>query len=126
MNIKKTRIMVIAAIAFGAFAVSFDVLDDNGKAGRTGSPGESNCTGCHTGSALNDGTGSVTISSPDLPTWEYMPGDTYAINVTVARTGNPLFGFDLECLTGSTPAQNGGTLLVTNAAETHILSVTVS
>lgn len=128
MKLKKTSIAVIAAIAVTGFAtMSFDVLDDNGKAGRTGSPGETTCTGCHTGAVINDGNGSVVISSPDLgTTWEYMPGDTYTIEVTVSRVGSPLFGFDLECLTGSTPAQNAGTLVVTNSAETHILNATVS
>lgn len=128
MKIKKTTIAVVAAIALAGFAtMSFDVLNDNGKAGRTGAPGETTCTGCHTGSVINDGLGSVVISSPDLGTsWEYMTGDTYQINVTVSRTGTPLFGFDLVCLTGSTPAQNAGVLVVTNAAETHILNATVS
>jgi hypothetical protein len=128
MKMHKTKIAVtLALVTLGIAAMSFDVLDDNGKAGRTGSPGESTCTGCHTGAVINDGGGSVVISSPDLGTlWEYMPGDTYTINVTVSRVGCPLFGFDLECLTGSSPAQNAGTLIVTNSAQTHILSVTVS
>jgi hypothetical protein len=128
MKMKKTTLAVVAAITLAGFAtMSFDILDDNGKAGRTGAPGETTCTGCHTGSVINDGLGSVVISSPDLGTsWEYMTGDTYTINVTVSRTGAPLFGFDLVCLTGSTPAQNGGTLVVTNSAETHILNATVS
>jgi hypothetical protein len=128
MKPMKTKIAIVAAIAItGLATMSFDVLEDNGKAGRTGAPGETTCTGCHTGAVLNDGNGSVVISSPDLGvTWEYMPGDTYTINVTVSRVGAPLFGFDLVCLTGSTPAQNGGTLVVTNPAETHILNATVS
>lgn len=123
---KKTRLVLVLAIAASAFAVSFDTQDNNGKAGRTGAPGESTCTGCHTGSALNDGVGSVTISSPDLPTWEYMPGDTYNISVTVARTGSPLFGFDCECLTVNTPIANGGTIIVSNSAETHLANFTIS
>lgn len=128
MKLNKTKFAVAAAIIVAGLAtMSFDVLEDNGKAGRTGSPGETTCTGCHTGAVLNDGVGSVVISSPDLGiTWEYMPGDTYTINVTVARPGMPLFGFGLECLTGTTPAQNAGTLLVTNPAETHILNATVN
>ncbi len=128
MKKNKTTLALVAAIALAGFAtMSFDILDDTGKAGRTGAPGESTCTGCHTGSPINDGLGSVVISSPDLGIgWEYMTGDTYTINVTVSRVGAPLFGFDLVCLTGTTPAQNGGTLVVTNTAETHILNATVS
>lgn len=124
----KTKIAVtIALTTLGVAAMSFDILDDTGKAGRTGSPGETTCTGCHTGAAINDGVGSVVISSPDLGVnWEYMPGDTYQIDVTVARAGSPLFGFDIECLTGSTPAQNAGVMVVTNTQETHLLNATVS
>lgn len=124
---KKTRIALFSALLLSAVStMSFDIVEDSGKAGRTGSPGETTCTGCHTGFAINDGGGSVVISSPDLTNWEYMPGDTYTINVTVSRTGCPLFGFGFECLTGSTPAQNAGTLIVTNPSETHILNATVS
>ena len=127
MKFNKTSTTIIASLAMVAFvAMSFDINDDNGKAGRTNSPGEGNCTGCHTGSPVNDGNGSVVISSPDLANWEYMPGDTYTIEVTVSRSGSALFGFDLECLTGSAPAQNAGTLIVTNSSQTHILNALVS
>ncbi|HTF05748.1 MAG TPA: choice-of-anchor V domain-containing protein [Bacteroidia bacterium] len=123
----KTKIAVLLAVTVSAVAtMSFDILDDTGKAGRTGSPGESTCTGCHTGSVINDGVGSVVISSPDLGiNWEYMVGDTYTINVTVSRPAAPLFGFDLEALTSAAQPQNGGTLIVTNTNETHILNATV-
>jgi hypothetical protein len=51
----------------------------NGKAGYTDSPGESACnaSGCHTGTALNGGGGSITISSSNLTDWVYVPGQTY-------------------------------------------------
>ena len=101
----------------------FDILSSTGKAGKTGSPGESTCTGCHTGSVLNDGTGLVTISSTDLINWQYTPGQTYSIDVNVSRTGNSLFGFDCECLNSNN--QDAGTFIVTNS-ETQILNATVS
>jgi methionine-rich copper-binding protein CopC len=116
-------------LAVGTLTVTsgFDITDNSGQAGRTGSPGESTCNvTCHTGFALNDGTGSITISSPDMPTWEYMPGDTYTIDVTVSRAGNSLFGVDVECLTGSSPAQNAGVLVITNSAQTQIKNNIVS
>lgn len=121
---RKSSITIsIIGLSIIAITSGFDILDNDGKAGRTGSPGEGTCTGCHTGSLLNDGTGSVTITSPDLVGWEYNCGQTYTINVTVSRTGNNLFGFDCEALT--TANQNGGTLVVTNS-QTHILNATVS
>lgn len=125
---KKTKLVTgIALIAVAGVLSAFDIQDNNGKAGRTGSPNESTCNvSCHTGFPLNDGTGSITITSPDLINWEYMPGDTYNISVTVARTGNSLFGVDVECLTGASPAQNAGTLLITNTTETQIKVITVN
>jgi hypothetical protein len=121
----------ITVLLFGtaliAISSGFEAMDNSGQAGRTGSPGESTCNiTCHTGFALNDGTGSITISSPDMPTWEYMPGDTYNIDVTVSRVGNSLFGFDVECLTGATPAQNAGSWIITNTTQTQIKNAIVS
>jgi len=124
----KSRIAVATCLLVAASsALSFDILDDNGKAGRTGSPGEQTCqTTCHTGSVLNDGIGSVTISSPDMVNWEYMPGDTYNIAVKIKRMGTPLFGFATECLTMQSVPNNAGLFLNTIPAETHILSATVN
>ncbi|MCK6640494.1 MAG: T9SS type A sorting domain-containing protein [Bacteroidia bacterium] len=124
----KSRIAIAAGLVVAAAsAFSFDVLDDNGKAGKTGSPGEQTCqTTCHTGAAVNDGIGSVTISSPDMTNWEYMPGDTYNISVKVKRTGTPLFGFATECLTMQSVPNNAGLFLNTIPSQTHILSATVN
>ncbi|MDQ3111928.1 MAG: T9SS type A sorting domain-containing protein [Bacteroidota bacterium] len=113
--------LILFTVVVLTITSGFDVLDNSGQAGRTGSPSESTCNiTCHTGFALNDGTGSITISSPDMPTWEYMPGDTYTIDVTVARVGNSLFGFDVECLTGASTPQNAGTFIITNTAQSQI------
>ncbi len=121
--------IVIILFSLGIFAVtsSFDTLDNDGKAGRTGSPGESTCNiTCHTGFILNDGTGSITITSPNNPTWEYFPGDTFDIDVTVTRLGNSLFGVDVECLTAISPQQNAGTIIITNPTTMTFKTNTVS
>ncbi len=86
----------------------FGVQSDNGKAGATGSPGEVNCTDCHSGTALNSAGGSITISCPELVNWEYTPGQTYTITLTVAEGVKPLFGFGFEALLAS--GANAGTL----------------
>lgn len=104
--------------------VMADILDKDGKAGRTGSPGEFDCTGCHTSFAVNSGPGSISISSPNLTNWEYIPGQTYQIDVTVAHAGVPLFGFGFEALRTSNNS-NGGTLSITNSAQTQLKSVSV-
>ena len=120
---KSTITILLMGITIISINSGFDILSSTGKAGKTGSPGESTCTGCHTGSVLNDGTGLVTISSTDLINWQYTPGQTYSIDVNVSRTGNSLFGFDCECLNSNN--QDEGTFIVTNS-ETQILNATVS
>ncbi len=113
---------IFLAITFLAIA---DIMQKDGKAARTGSPGEFDCTGCHTSFPVNTGGGSITISSPNLTNWMYVPGQTYQIDVTVAKTGVGLFGFGFEALrvTGNT---NAGTLAITNSVETQLKSASVS
>ncbi len=115
---KKTYIIsLLILITF--FAVA-DIMDENGKAGKTGSPGENNCTGCHTSFPVNSGIGSLTISSPTLaPDWEYMLDSIYQIDVTVQQTGSPLFGFGFEALRTSNNT-NGGSFILTNTLETQL------
>lgn len=121
---KKTLLLIAAVTALST--LSF-VMKDNGLAGRTGSPGETTCNtaGCHTGNTLNDPSGSISISAPGLDAnWEYAPGSTYQIQVTVSRTGNTKFGLGFESLLSS--GANAGTLTITDPAQTQIKTATVS
>jgi hypothetical protein len=72
-----------------------------GPQGRTGAPGETNCTACHTGTA-QDGTQEnvFTILSGANVITDYTPGATY--NVTLAMSSNPARkGFSATALDGS-------------------------
>src|SRR5262249_51456277 len=61
-------------------------------------------SGCHTGNPLNAAGGSLTLSG--LPaTW--VPGQTYALSVTIARSGARLFGFQLSAVADGTNQQAG-------------------
>jgi Secretion system C-terminal sorting domain len=102
---KKFVLFASAVFLMGTFFAG--ILTDNGKAGATGSPGENNCTQCHDSFGANSGTGSVTISS-DMTNWEYVPGQTYQISVTVAQSNIGLFGLGFEALQSS--GANAGTL----------------
>jgi hypothetical protein len=105
---KKTIIFLTTATAM-ILTMSFGILDPNGEAGYTASPNESACNACHTGNALNSPGGSLTIEAvPAMNNWQYALGQTYTINVTVARTSATLFGMGFEALT--TANANGGTL----------------
>ncbi len=97
---------------------------DDGKAGHNGSPGELTCakSTCHTTYTLNSGPGSVSISAPGMTNWQYTPGQSYSISVTIAQASMPLFGFGFEALLAS--GANAGTL--TAGTGSHTLNATVS
>ncbi|MFM2207943.1 MAG: hypothetical protein RL213_1918 [Bacteroidota bacterium] len=119
------RKLLIAILPLSLWAVlSADTMSSTGIAGRTGSPGETNCTSCHTSFPLNSAGGSVTLNNPNMPGNVYTPGQTYSMSLTVARTGVNLFGFGLEALNAA--GQNAGTLNVTDAASTQIKNATVT
>ena len=118
----KKTIILCAAICFAIISMSLDIYTSSGKEGFTGSPGETTCRTCHGGSPINDPSGSIAITAPTLIGGKYVPGQTYAINVTVAKSGQAVFGFGFEALT-STNA-NAGTLTITDAATTQIAKAT--
>ncbi len=62
--------------------------------GRTNAPGEGNCTACHSTFALNSGSGSMSVS--DLSNW--VPGQTYDIDVNLADPAASRWGFEFTIL----------------------------
>lgn len=100
------------------------ILSDNGKAGKTGSPGELTCIDCHGDFTANTGGGSITISNTGMTNWQYSPGQTYPITVTVAKTGKVVFGLGVECLTAANT--NAGSFTMTSPATTQIKTATVN
>src|SRR5436190_6907339 len=121
--LKKLLILIIPFAAL--FMLASDTMDDNGKAGRVGAPGEQPCTvSCHNDYVLNSGPGSVSIQSPGMPTFQYTPGTLYHMSVTVSQTGVGLFGCGVEAL-GSTGA-NAGTMAITDGVSTHFKYATIS
>jgi hypothetical protein len=119
------KLNVIALTIFLALFVIFsaEVASDNGKAGYTGSTGESKCNNCHNSYTLNTGGGSITMASPNMTNWQYIPGQAYTINLTVARSANALFGMGLEALTSAN--LNAGTFAMTTSS-TQIKTKTIS
>jgi hypothetical protein len=120
--IRKLLISILPIAAIILF--SAEKMSDNGKAGKTGSPGELTCIDCHDSYTLNSGGGSILFQSPSTANFEYSPGQTYTMSVTVSRASNSLFGVGIEALTASN--NNAGTLNITDAASTTIKSATVS
>ena len=113
---------VIVLSSLGAFfTFTNETNKDNGRPGATGSPGETTCQtgGCHSGTS-NTGSGSIEITSSDMTGWEYELGVTYNISVKVKETGKSIFGLGVEAL--NTSNANAGTLNVTEATRTQLLS----
>lgn len=98
--------------------------NSNGKSGHNGSPGEQTCakSGCHDSFAVNSGPGEVQIDVPGMTNWQYVPGQTYTINVTVSQVNRSLFGFGFEALLQS--GANAGNL--TAGVGSHALNATVA
>jgi Secretion system C-terminal sorting domain len=120
---KKQVLLIVVCTAF-LITLSAEKMDDNGKAGYTGSPGELNCTDCHDTNALNSGGGSVTLTSTNMTNWVYDPGITYHMIATVSRATDTLFGVCVEALFPS--GNNAGTLVITSATTTQIKTKTVN
>jgi hypothetical protein len=117
----KNKLLLFASLAFVAAVSTNAALEDNGIASYTGSPTETNCTNCHSGTA-NSGVGTVTITH-NIPATGYVPSTLYTINITVAQANKSLFGFGFEALTTATNA-NAGTLTLTNTATTRKITGT--
>jgi hypothetical protein len=54
-------------------------------AGRSGAPGEQNCTACHSGSVLNgDNENVLTLLNGGIPVTNYTPGQTYTVSLVMS------------------------------------------
>lgn len=84
--------------------------------GRTGAPGEGNCTSCHSGT-VQSGTGfnSLTITDGVNPVTDYEPGTTYTVTIAMA-TANAKNGFEVTSFNSSNAM--AGTYTITDATNT--------
>ena len=109
MKIKKSIIIVFLMGLVTLATSAFIVKNTTGKAGFAGNPGSSDCSFCHF-----NGSGITTVSITGTPAFtndQYVPGQTYTINITVSSTTLDHFGFDCVVLTGTTStAVNAGTM----------------
>ena len=124
MKQKFTLIAFACASALILFTSASQMSESpNGKVGKNGSPGEQTClNGCHSSYTLNSGSGSVAINVVGVTNGEYVPGQSYTVEVTVAYAGRSLFGFGCEALLSS--GANAGTL--TAGSDSHTGNATVS
>lgn len=81
------------------------------QAGKSGAPGDANCTQCHGGSVLTGGT-TLSLSSG----LTYIPGATSTVNISNSNSGTKN-GFQAVVLNSSDA--NVGTIVVTDATNTN-------
>jgi len=103
---KKSIALVSIVIVASLGSLSF-VLSSSGIAGYTGSPGEQNCSSCHSG-GTSAAAGTTITSVPSFTANEFEPGTTYAITVQLAAAGFNRYGFGCEILNASNA--NAGTM----------------
>src|ERR1700758_4492961 len=108
----KKLIFISVIVVVAITQIASITLHSNGIAGYNNSPGEITCTSCHVTYPLNSPGGNVTISAPTCSNYNYIPGQTYTVNVKIARAGIYLFGFSFEAL--DSIGANAGTLTLIN------------
>jgi hypothetical protein len=112
---KKLFIMtlVCAILLTAAFAAG---ISSGPPDGRTGAPGESNCTvGCHNTYSLNSGDGNLSIGN--VPS-QYNPEQIYSISITIQDPGQQRWGFEVTVLDSSN--NRAGSLIVTDSTNTQL------
>lgn len=92
--------LVVITFTVGNLFTETTMASEGGApTGRTGAPGETTCTACHT---QNSGIGQIHIIAPA----NYTPGQTYQIQVqhTTTDMSRQNWGFEIISLTGTTMA----------------------
>lgn len=116
--LKRTLSIIGGTGAFFALTVAATMYSQQPPPpGRTGAPGESLCTECHSGQA-NVGPGSITITESN-GALGYMPDSVYEFAVTVAQASRNKFGFSATVLDDGNASVGAITLANPNATTTQ-------
>lgn len=87
----KVLITIGAMLAAGLYFHPVSSTNGNGApSGKTGAPGESTCTQCHSGTAQPF----QNMFSTNIPNNQYVPGETYDITVKAVEVGRSEFGYE--------------------------------
>jgi hypothetical protein len=92
----RNKFLSVLFIAVLGWMMISSTTSSGGKSGKTGAPGENDCTQCHGGSAVNSGVGTVSLSTGI--TAGYDLSATYNMSVSVNQVGISLFGFSIVAL----------------------------
>lgn len=119
--LKKQLIAIVSVIGFAIATSAFVIKTSTGKAGFAGNPGSPNCSFCHF-----NGSGITTTSITSTPAFianQYIPNQTYTINVTVSSTTLNHFGYDCVVLNDTLPgAANSGSISAITGGDSQIIN----
>ena len=116
----ETRVWKLSLGFFFAFCCAASLLlarSGGPPTARTGDFGEANCTVCHSGNELNASGGSFTITGVPAT---YKPGQTYPVTVSIQKSGQSRWGFELAARVVSSGLQAG--TLATTDGNTQIVT----
>lgn len=120
--------LFVVSLIIGSLFISFFTISytNSPPRPRTGAPNESNCTSCHSGTAITSGTNFNSLKmTSNMTNSEYTPGTTYKMNITYTESGRSKFGFQTTVLKTSDNTQ-AGDLIVTSSTTTVKGTATVS
>src|ERR1051326_3716894 len=106
MQIKHTFLLtLLLGLVWTGYLFAYILGPDPGVNGVFNSTQTCSMSGCHTGNPVNANGGSITLGG--LPSAGWVPGQTYPLTVTITRTGQHLFGFELSAVADATNQQAG-------------------
>src|SRR5438552_7319874 len=113
MQIKHTFLFtLILGLAWTGYLFAYAFGPDPAMNGINGNAQTCAVAGCHTSFPLNSSSGSVSVSG--LPASGWVAGQTYPLTVTITRTGQRAFGFQLSAVGDGTNQQAGSFARGTN------------
>jgi uncharacterized protein (TIGR03437 family) len=114
MERKRNLYVVKVIVILGTLPLLLWAFSAGPDAGKAGVPGESTCTesGCHTGTALNGGGGSVKVTFPGGLT--YAPGVKQHLAVTIADPAQKMWGFQLTARPSNDSTTQAGSFTSTD------------
>lgn len=118
----KKKILFTISILLALIFISYPEItkgkEDGSPGGKSNSPIDgNNCTQCHN-TQLNNGQGTVIISS-DMQNNEYIPGETYTITVTASHPSFTTYGFEL---TAENQSSKAGNFIIVNSSQTKLVN----
>jgi hypothetical protein len=103
-NEKRIGAFLILLVLAGAAGTLLMAFSSGPPLAHTGAFGEPTCLECHVGNALNAAGG--TLSILNVPQ-NYTPGQTYPIQVSISKSGQQRWGFELAARVASSGQQAG-------------------